>query len=160
LQESSRQVTRFISLAKFNLSGKPKNLYAFQIIPSNQLQKKELIQQPDNTTECPYKELMKILDNEKEQSEDKSKYGRDQFFFNSDYKPEKRNQKKRHHHDQDKAVKKKKFNQASDNCWFCLASPQVEKHLIVSIGDFCYLALAKGELVDEHCLILPIGHHR
>jgi len=24
----------------------------------------------------------------------------------------------------------------------------------------CYLALAKGGLIDEHILILPIGHHQ
>lgn len=30
-------------------------------------------------------------------------------------------------------------------CWFCLASsPDVEKHLVISVGEFCYLALAKG----------------
>ncbi|XP_032360999.1 CWF19-like protein 1 isoform X2 [Etheostoma spectabile] len=34
--------------------------------------------------------------------------------------------------------------QASGPCWFCLASPQVEKHLVISIGTHCYLALAKG----------------
>ncbi|XP_061524294.1 CWF19-like protein 1 isoform X3 [Phycodurus eques] len=45
-------------------------------------------------------------------------------------------------------------------CWFCLASPQVEKHLVVSIGTHCYLALAKGGLNAGHVLILPIGHYR
>lgn len=43
-------------------------------------------------------------------------------------------------------------------CWFCLSSPQVEKHLILAIGDFCYLTLAKGGLLDEHFLLLPIEH--
>ena len=60
-------------------------------------------------------------------------------------------------------------------CWFCLGSPQVEKHLIVSIGNHVstlllsmlynpslpqsYLALPKGGLVKEHVLVLPIGHY-
>ncbi|XP_062987360.1 CWF19-like protein 1 isoform X1 [Elgaria multicarinata webbii] len=43
-------------------------------------------------------------------------------------------------------------------CWFCLASPEVEKHLVVSIGTHCYLALAKGGLSPDHVLILPIRH--
>lgn len=43
-------------------------------------------------------------------------------------------------------------------CWFCLSSPQVEKHLIIAIGDYCYLTLAKGGLNDNHLLILPIEH--
>lgn len=33
---------------------------------------------------------------------------------------------------------------ASQECWFCLSSPQVEKHLVVAIGMEMYLALAKG----------------
>ena len=68
-------------------------------------------------------------------------------------------------------------------CWFCLGSPEVEKHLVVTIGDNVrnlvflhsqwgvpgcnppppppqsYLALPKGGLVTEHMLILPIGHY-
>ena len=69
-------------------------------------------------------------------------------------------------------------------CWFCLSSPEVEKHLVVSVGDHvnlspiqkclqffarififsfffqCYIALPKGTLVPEHVLILPIGHYQ
>ena len=30
----------------------------------------------------------------------------------------------------------------TEKCWFCLASPQVEKHLVISIGtEVCYLIL-------------------
>jgi hypothetical protein len=43
-------------------------------------------------------------------------------------------------------------------CWFCLSSPNVEKHLIIAIGEHCYLTLAKGGLVDEHYLLIPIDH--
>eukprot|EP00656_Telonema_subtile_P016331 TRINITY_DN18617_c0_g1_i3.p1 TRINITY_DN18617_c0_g1~~TRINITY_DN18617_c0_g1_i3.p1 ORF type:complete len:301 (-),score=104.28 TRINITY_DN18617_c0_g1_i3:27-929(-) len=43
-------------------------------------------------------------------------------------------------------------------CWFCLSNPQVEEHLIVSVGNLTYLALAKGGLVDDHLLIVPIEH--
>ncbi|KAI8822915.1 CwfJ C-terminus 1-domain-containing protein-like protein [Fimicolochytrium jonesii] len=46
-------------------------------------------------------------------------------------------------------------------CWFCLSNPQVEKHLIVSIGNEVYLTLAKGGLVDwgGHFLLVPIAHN-
>jgi hypothetical protein len=43
-------------------------------------------------------------------------------------------------------------------CWFCLSNPEVEKHLIVSIGEECYLTLAKGGLTPHHSLIVPIAH--
>lgn len=43
-------------------------------------------------------------------------------------------------------------------CWFCLASPNVEKHLVLSVGEYCYLTLAKGGLSDDHLLLIPIEH--
>ena len=41
-----------------------------------------------------------------------------------------------------------------------MSSPEVEKHLVVSIGDHAYLALPKGPLNEDHLLVLPIAHHR
>ncbi|XP_042057681.1 zinc finger CCCH domain-containing protein 64-like [Salvia splendens] len=46
----------------------------------------------------------------------------------------------------------------SKECWFCLSSPNLESHLITSIGEHCYCALAKGPLVQDHVLIIPIEH--
>ncbi|KAM0974855.1 hypothetical protein ACFX2C_017975 [Malus domestica] len=43
-------------------------------------------------------------------------------------------------------------------CWFCLSSPKVESHLIISIGEHYYCALAEGPLVEDHVLLIPIGH--
>ena len=43
-------------------------------------------------------------------------------------------------------------------CWFCLGSPQVEKHLVISVGQSVYLALAKGTVTTGHVLIVPINH--
>lgn len=51
-----------------------------------------------------------------------------------------------------------KGNSRSKECWFCLSSPNVESHLITSVGENCYCALAKGPLVQDHVLILPIEH--
>ncbi|PJF20034.1 CWF19-like protein [Paramicrosporidium saccamoebae] len=43
-------------------------------------------------------------------------------------------------------------------CWFCLANPTVRKHLIVHVGEFAYVALARGGLSEDHLLIVPIEH--
>lgn len=51
-----------------------------------------------------------------------------------------------------------KSNNRLKECWFCLSSPNVESHLIISVGENCYCALAKGPLVQDHVLILPIEH--
>lgn len=39
-----------------------------------------------------------------------------------------------------------------------MSSPNIESHLIVSIGEHSYCALAKGPLVQDHVLIIPIEH--
>lgn len=62
------------------------------------------------------------------------------------------------------------FCSTVDSCWFCLSNPKVEKHLVASIGNELYVALAKGPLFsskDEDCkvpgsghaLIIPITHY-
>lgn len=48
----------------------------------------------------------------------------------------------------------------SETCWFCLSSPTVEKHLVISVGSHTYIALPKGPLTKYHVLILPIAHHQ
>lgn len=54
------------------------------------------------------------------------------------------------------------------SCWFCLANPKIEKHLITSIGSEVYATLAKGPLVSSktsavpgggHTLLISIEHH-
>ncbi|TFY76541.1 hypothetical protein EWM64_g7470 [Hericium alpestre] len=65
---------------------------------------------------------------------------------------------------------------APDECWFCLSNPALAKHLIVAIGEECYVTLPKGQLVPTHAreqhpdarlsnvpggghvLIVPIAH--
>lgn len=43
-------------------------------------------------------------------------------------------------------------------CWFCLANPKVEKHLVATVGDTCYVAAPKGGLHPLHALVIPITH--
>eukprot|EP01071_Lankesteria_metandrocarpae_P005534 Lankesteria_metandrocarpae@DN4026_c0_g1_i1.p1 len=44
------------------------------------------------------------------------------------------------------------------DCWFCLGNPSSERQLVVSVGEYVYVALAKGGLVPQHVLIVPITH--
>jgi len=44
------------------------------------------------------------------------------------------------------------------DCWFCLASPACEKHLIVAVYEECYVALPKGGVNEHHALIVPVEH--
>jgi len=45
------------------------------------------------------------------------------------------------------------------NCWRCLDSPKMLKHLVISMGVRCYLALPSRAVVTEgHCLIVPREH--
>lgn len=44
-------------------------------------------------------------------------------------------------------------------CWFCLGHAK-DPHLVVSIGEHVYLALAKGGILPEHVLIIPKAHLR
>jgi diadenosine tetraphosphate (Ap4A) HIT family hydrolase len=98
-------------------------------------------------------------------------------FFDTSYTGESRPRyQKRGHHGQGGGgdFKQRRYNDGGQQqqhqqrepreppgpCWFCLASPEVEKHLIVSIGDAAYLTLAKGGMTNDHVLILPIGHFR
>lgn len=52
-------------------------------------------------------------------------------------------------------------NTAPDpDCWFCLANPSFERHLIVSVEDTAsvYTSLAKGQITDGHILVCPVTH--
>lgn len=40
-----------------------------------------------------------------------------------------------------------------------LSGSEVEKHLVVSVGEHSYLALPKGGLTPDHVLVLPIAHY-
>jgi len=44
------------------------------------------------------------------------------------------------------------------DCWFCLASPTCETHLIITIKEKVYITMPKGALDNFHALIVPIGH--
>lgn len=55
---------------------------------------------------------------------------------------------------------------APSECFFCLSNPRLESHMIVSIGKFSYLTIAKGPLTrpnrsmdfSGHAIVIPIDH--
>ncbi|KAJ3317194.1 hypothetical protein HDV06_001942 [Boothiomyces sp. JEL0866] len=52
----------------------------------------------------------------------------------------------------------KKIKRDSSKCWFCLSNPEIESHLIIAIVNDTYVTLAKGGIVENHLLIVPIAH--
>ncbi|KAL3841854.1 hypothetical protein ACJMK2_019951 [Sinanodonta woodiana] len=151
LAEKEKHVTRFIALAKVGNRKKKKYLYAFNIVPMSNLDPVELASQPPDVTECPFK-LVSLTPTQQQAEEDKPA----QFFY--DMKSQKRKSQNEGNNGDQK--RKRPPPQPTGPCWFCLGSPQVEKHLVVSVGEQTYLALAKGGLVPDHVLILPIGHYQ
>ncbi|XP_066580749.1 CWF19-like protein 1 [Amia ocellicauda] len=156
LQESAQHVSRFIALANVNNTSKKKYLYAFSIVPMKSMDSAELVKQPQDVTENPYRK------SGNEAKREKTDEAAPQFFFDLG-KQQQRLQGRKRHSDEGMPSQPKqprKPPQPTGPCWFCLASPEVEKHLVVSIGTHCYMALAKGSLTPDHVLILPIGHYQ
>ncbi len=44
------------------------------------------------------------------------------------------------------------------SCWFCLASTKCEERLIVEIYKHWYVAVPKGQITDQHVMLVPIAH--
>ncbi|KAL6116593.1 cwf19l1 [Pungitius sinensis] len=171
LQENAQHVSRFIALAAVNNPAKKKYLYAFNIIPMKTMDPSELVKQPQDVTENPYrrstKERAERLKTSLSSTQEEEPAN--QFFFDLSNKQGAgfRGRGRKRYSDEGRDGRPDGQNkqprrppQPSGPCWFCLASPQVEKHLVISIGTHCYLALAKGSLTPRHMLILPIGHYQ
>ncbi|XP_036754743.2 CWF19-like protein 1 isoform X3 [Manis pentadactyla] len=160
LQETAQHATRFIALANVGNPEKKKYLYAFSIVPMKLMNAADLVKQPPDVTENPYRKSEKEAFTGKQipTPEEESAC---QFFFDLDGKHgKKRSSTGRDSKSSPHPKQPCKLPQPPGPCWFCLASPEVEKHLVVNIGTHCYLALAKGGLCDDHVLILPIGHYQ
>ncbi|XP_036373805.1 CWF19-like protein 1 isoform X2 [Megalops cyprinoides] len=164
LLENAQHVSRFIALANVNNPAKKKYLYAFSIVPLKNMDPAELVKQPQDVTENPYRKSLKESKKDKPaaaaafQEEEPAS----QFFFDLGKKQQQGSVRKRHS-EGDRPTQPKQPRrppQPTGPCWFCLASPEVEKHLVISIGTHCYMALAKGCLTPDHVLLLPIGHYQ
>ncbi|KAK4821225.1 hypothetical protein QYF61_015793 [Mycteria americana] len=218
LQETPQHVSRFIALADVGNTSKKKYLYAFSIVPMSLMDPAELVKQPQDVTENPYRKSRKEAQKTKaplcaevplpsppsncilgcikrsvasrsrevilphysalvrphledsiqlwspQHRKDMDLLEREetacQFFFDLNKCQGKKRPSDGKERGNSQPKQAKKPPQPLGPCWFCLASPEVEKHLVVSIGTHCYLALAKGGLLPDHVLILPIGHYQ
>lgn len=142
--------TRFIALAPIMNPHKRKWLYALNLTPVDRSRLSDLIMKTTDETSSPYSKSM-LSDDPMSQKQTHT-----QFFYDMDSK----DSGKRSRHQNDNFNKKSKLEFDQSKCWFCLSSPVVSKHLVISVGTEIYLALAKGGLVEDHFLILPITHHQ
>uniref|UniRef100_H2Y9K1 CWF19-like protein 1 n=1 Tax=Ciona savignyi TaxID=51511 RepID=H2Y9K1_CIOSA len=151
LAEPSRHVTRFIALGHAANSEKQKYLYAFLMTPMPQAE--DLNTQPPDTTQSPYdvdkaNKIPVLISNNSATA--------DQYRWNMDMNRGQKRKSQNNNHNQPE----RKHSRPQDwSCWFCLGGEKVEKHLVASVGDLCYVAMAKGGLSPDHVLILPIAHH-
>ncbi|KAI8047575.1 CwfJ C-terminus 1-domain-containing protein-like protein [Gilbertella persicaria] len=183
-------VTRFIGLGHVLNTEKQRWFYAFNLVPLSKLPKEALETLPDNTTECPFvSNKRKWVDQEEDQGFFWSKEAKRvkgsqpppgyvckrckvEGHFIKDCPmgnttpPEgyvcKHCQGSDHFVHQCPHTTKPTL----DSCWFCLANPKLEKHLIVSIGNELYMTLAKGPVISQggvpgkgHVLLIPITHY-
>lgn len=142
--------TRFIALAPVLNDQKKKWLYALNLTPVDRTRLSDLIMKTTDETSSPYPKSM--LSDEPTSH----KQVHTQFFYDMDSK----DNAKKSRHQNSGPNKKAKLEFDQSKCWFCLSSPVVSKHLVISVGTEIYLALAKGGLVEDHLLILPITHHQ
>ncbi|KAJ0090082.1 hypothetical protein Patl1_13476 [Pistacia atlantica] len=168
-------VTRFLGLAPIGNKDKQKFIHAISPTPASAMSAAEISMKSPNTTLSPYT-LIDQAANSKEATKRPNDSVLDSQYWRYDVP------QKRHKHGGGKCEKGPECNfkhslqsegeshshrrSASENaaanrskeCWFCLSSPNVESHLIVSIGEHYYCALPKGPLVQDHALIVPVEH--
>lgn len=125
-------VTRFIALAPVSDSKEKtaKYLYAAKLVPVSEVDEVTI---PPNATASPFVFVEKATPKIEQRKM-------------SDGKPMRQK------------LSSRKPPTDTSQCWFCLANPQVESHLLVSFGEESYLALPKGGLIPNHVLIVPLAH--
>ncbi|CAH0724407.1 unnamed protein product, partial [Brenthis ino] len=152
-QDYKECATRFIAISPVGNKMKEKWIYACSLQPVTKMRMTDLLQSTTDETQCPFDpDLLK----QHQPGKVVKVSGNGQFFFNMDAADDDHGKRKRKGDHPER--KKKEFD--PDTCWFCLSSPTVEKHLVISVGSHCYLALPKGPLTPYHVLILPITHHQ
>ncbi|KAK6053841.1 g-patch domain protein [Cooperia oncophora] len=156
LLEPAQHVTRFIGLAPFLNNKKQKWLYAFNIQPMRKMTREELTMQPPNSSEFPYMGILEEFMAKEELKKKKSYDVVDRYRFDMSEEVEDK---------VDRGGRKRRQNDFPSGekvpaapCWFCLSNVDVEKHLVVSVGDQCYAAMPKGPLVEDHVMVLTIGN--
>ncbi|KAK6340607.1 hypothetical protein TWF696_008932 [Orbilia brochopaga] len=146
-ESATELVTRFIAVADYGNAAKAKWLYAFKLDLS---QPATTI--PPDCTPSPYRPLQKRAPLQSQSN----------FFWGDQSNEHGHHRSKRPRHDQ------KPPPPGPENCFFCLSNPNIQKHLITSIGSAAYLTTAKGPLTTPlvnaevsfpgHILVIPFEH--
>ncbi|XP_068145892.1 CWF19-like protein 1 homolog [Drosophila tropicalis] len=141
--------TRFISLAEVGNAEKAKYIYALSLKPVDKSRLLDLVQKTTNEIECPFIGLDLIGSISKNETSENR-----QYFYDMDSSGNRKRQG-----NQGGKNKRPRIQQIDqEKCWFCLSSPDVEKHLIIAVGERFYLALAKGPINSHHVLIMSTKH--
>ncbi|KAB1271702.1 CWF19-like protein 1 [Camelus dromedarius] len=141
LQENAQHATRFIALANVGNPEKKKYLYAFSIVPMKLMDAAELVKQPPDVTENPYRKSGKEASVGKQIPAPEEESACQYFFDLNEKQGRKRSSSGRESKSSPHPKQPRKPHEEAD------------------FGR-CYLALAKGGLSDDHVLILPIGHYQ
>lgn len=145
--------TRLIIMAGVTNTKKAKYIYAANLLPVEKMKMMDLLQKTTDETECPYLSIK--FDVEKGRPANQSHNG-NQYFYDMHSQGDQDMRKRRHKDDEFQNKRPRQINQ--EKCWFCLSSPDVEKHLVITVGDNFYLALPKGPVSENHIMILCIIH--
>ncbi|XP_052873010.1 CWF19-like protein 1 homolog [Anopheles cruzii] len=146
--------TRFVGLAGFGNPEKKKHIYALSITPVEKMRILELIQKTTDEIPSPYQGLTFFEESDSKAARDAQPDN--QYFYDMNTYDDRRHKRKSNDPNQGQKRPRPTFDQ--DKCWFCLSAGSIEKHLIISVGDHFYLALAKGPINETHILILSITH--
>ncbi|WFC99679.1 hypothetical protein MYAM1_002424 [Malassezia yamatoensis] len=158
-ETTNASVTRFISLANVANSKKVRWFMALNLAPASSTPDNPTsagITRPANLTSCPYSQLS--LNG----SAPPPKASQNPARYADTPAPASKRRKKQHRESNLHPV-------SPDQCWFCLSNPKLEKHLVVTIGEECYMALPKGQVPVSsdastlvpgggHVLLIPIAH--
>ena len=149
LQPAHPHVTRFLALAHVANADKQKWLFAFRLKPG------EAMPAGEGTTGNPFLMAMErrsaaaAAEGSLNQKRGRAEYGDEAESYSRWNMPAPVDQ------DRGRGGTGKRFVKA---CWFCLEEEGCEEQFIASVGEQSYLALAKGAILDQHVLILPIEH--
>lgn len=142
-------ITRFISMAPYGNASKAKALYAFTL----QLHD-ALVERPAGATFTPFNSRKP-----KRRVQDEGSYSR--FGNGDDNSRQNRRGNKR---------RRQSPPPGPDRCFFCLSNPNLDTHMVCTVGDDSYLATAKGPLATSetfkaqglnfpgHVIITPHAH--
>lgn len=142
----AKPLTRFLSLASYNNPSKQKWMYAFTLDPKAP----HPLTVPTGATASP---LGPVQTKRKGLPSQRESYHRFAATDDQEHRPRKRTRGP---------------PPGPQECFFCLSNPNIATHLIISIGNECYLTTAKGPLPSaktfpelgfpSHILIIPFIH--